>query len=84
MSSWNDDWRDELNKDNPEAYNRLCDCRNNRKDIIVIAKLMYKYNTNSHDKKECLDRTLEWITDWNNQANLYPDDDEYEKLLSRL
>ena len=34
-----------------------------------------------HTKEECLDRTIEWITDWNNQVGLIPNSDEYKKIL---
>lgn len=80
---WNDDWRDELKKDDEECYIRLCDVHSVPKDILKIAKLMYKYNP-SQSKENCLDRTLEWITDWNNQVYLYPDDDTYQKYLESI
>lgn len=81
---WNDDWREELKKDNYDIWERLAECRNNRKDIMYMAKLMYKYNLDK-TKQDCLDRMLEWVTDWNSQANLYPDsDDEYNKMLASI
>lgn len=80
---WNDDWREELEKDDYEAYLRLCDCRNRRNDIKKYAKLIYKYNPN-RTKEECLDRSITWITDWNNQPGLIPDDDEYKKILEAM
>ena len=84
MDKWNDDWREELKKDYEEVWIRLADCRNIRKDIVFIAKMMYKYNP-TKSKQDCLDRTLEWITDWNNQSNLYPDyDDEYNNMLKKI
>ena len=77
---WNDDWRDELKED---CWLRLCECNNRKSDIVVIVNLMYKYN---HDrtKEECLDRTIEWLTDWNSQIELYPTDEEYKKFLSKM
>jgi len=80
---WNDDWRDELEAENPLAYERLCECRNTKADLRLIAKLMYKYNKNN-TKEDCLDRTIEWITDWNNQFNLEPDEEEYNNILSYM
>lgn len=81
---WNDDWRDELKTDDYEIWERLAECRNNRKDIMHMAKLMYKYNPDK-EKSDCLDRMLEWVTDWNSQANLYPDStDEYNKMLASI
>lgn len=77
---WNDDWRDELKVDDPAAYNRLCDCKNRKSDLKKIAKLMYRYNT-SHTKEDCLSRTIVWLTDWNNQVELIPDKEEYDKIL---
>ena len=42
--NWNDDWRDELKSDHYDCWERLCDCRNLRRDLMVMAKLMKKYN----------------------------------------
>ena len=42
---------------------------------------MWRYNRTTHTKEECLDRTIDWITDWNNQVGLIPDSDEYKKIL---
>lgn len=80
---WNDDWREELKKDNYEAWIRLADCNNRRSDIKLYAKLIYKYNSN-RSKEDCLDRAIEWITDWNSQPRLIPDDDEYKKILETM
>ena len=77
---WNDDWREELKENNPDAYERLSNAKNIKKDITEIAKLMYKYNL-SGTKEDSLDRAIEWITDWNNQANLCLDDEEFKKIL---
>jgi len=80
---WNDDWREELEKDYYDCYIRLCECRNTKKDLKILTKLLYKYNS-SKTKEQCLDRIIAWVTDWNNQVNLVPDDDEYKKLLECL
>lgn len=80
---WNDDWRDELKSDDYAAWERLADCRNRRSDIKMYAKLIYKYNSN-RTKEECLDRSIIWITDWNNQPGLIPDDDEYKKIIASM
>lgn len=81
--NWNDDWRDELKADSYEVWKRLAECRNTKKDIVTMSKLVCKYNPNK-SKEECLDRILEWVTDWNNQFNLYPDKEEYDKMLRAL
>lgn len=81
---WNDDWREELKLDMYNIWERLAECRNTKDDILVISKLMFKYNKNK-SKEQCLDRTLEWITDWNSQWNLYPDmPGEYNKILNKM
>ena len=54
---WNNDWRSELEIKNPECYERLCECRNTKHDILIIAKLMYRYNQD-RTKEDCLDRTI--------------------------
>ena len=41
---WDDDWRYELEKTDYDCYIRLCECRNTRKDVIKMAKLVKKYN----------------------------------------
>lgn len=81
--NWNDDWRDELKSDHYDCWERLCDCRNLRRDLMVMAKLMKKYNLGK-DPQDVLDRILEWVTDWNSQVNLYPDDEEYDQMLKQL
>lgn len=80
---WCDDWREELKKKHEKCYYRLCDCVNNKSDILTIAKLMYKYNTDK-TKKESLDRTIDWICDWNNQIRLCPIEEEYNRILSKM
>lgn len=82
-SRWNDDWREELEQENEHCYIRLCECRNTRRDMKTIAKLMYKYNPNK-TKEECLWRTIEWITDWNNQYNLDPTEEEFKEILNSM
>lgn len=69
MTKWNDDWREEAERDYPELYNRLCGCYNIKRDIPVMARLMYKYNREK-GAEECFVRTLEWIGDWNNQYTI--------------
>ena len=72
MEKWNDDWRAELKEKHSDIYERLCDCRNKKSDIIIIAKYIYSYNKSNYGKKDCLDRAITWITDWNNQVELIP------------
>ena len=64
---WNDKWRDELERNFESIFDRLCECSNIRNDIKIIAQLMFEYNYENYTAKECLDRTLEWIGDWNGQ-----------------
>lgn len=79
-TKWNDDWRDELRLTNENCYIRLCECRNTKNDIVIIAELMYKYNKHK-GQKEALDRTLAWLTDWNDQFELDLTDSEYNDIL---
>ena len=80
---WNDDWREELRLTNENCYNRLCEGMNTKHDILIIAKLMYRYNQD-RTKEDCLDRTIEWITDWNNQIEIYPNEEDYQKILLKM
>ena len=68
---------------NPECYERLCECRNTKNDILIISKIMYKYNQN-RTKHDCLDRTIEWLTDWNSQFELCLSETEYQEILSKM
>ena len=63
---WNNDWRDELERTNYGCYERLCECRNTRKDVIRMAKLVKKYNP-SVSAEECLIYMMEWVGDLNGQ-----------------
>ena len=63
---WNNDWRDELEKTDYNCYERLCECRNTRKDVIKMAKLVKKYNPEI-PAEECLIYMMEWVGDWNGQ-----------------
>lgn len=80
---WNNDWRSELETKNPKCYERLCECRNTKNDILIISRIMYKYNQN-RTKHDCLDRTIEWLTDWNSQFELYLSETEYQEILSKM
>ena len=80
---WNNDWRSELEIKNPECYERLCECRNTKNDILIISRIMYKYNQN-RTKHDCLDDTIEWLTDWNSQFELYLSETEYQEILSKM
>ena len=78
---WNDDWRKELSKLYPDCYDRLCECRNIKSDILIIVRFMMWYNK---DRKnyEVVNRVIDWLTDWNGQTELIPTQDEYNELLS--
>jgi len=73
------DWKSELTED---MYYRLCECRNLKSDIVPMAKIVKRVN--NYDSEQSLDYILEWITDWNNQFNLYPDEKEYNKMLKKI
>lgn len=74
------DWKNELTDD---MYYRLCECRNLKSDIVPMAKIVKRVN--NCDSEQALDYILEWITDWNNQFNLYPDNEnEYNKMLKKI
>ena len=64
-NAWNDNWRSELESNDYLCYIRLCECRNNRQDMIKMAKLMFKYNRWA-DPVDCLIRMMEWL-DMNSQ-----------------
>ena len=78
---WNDDWRKELSKLYPDCYDRLCECRNIKSDILIIVRCMMRYNK-KRKNYEIVDRVIDWLTDWNGQIELIPTQDEYNKLLS--
>ena len=80
---WNDDWREELEEKNYKCYMRLCECRNTRNDIKIMAKLMYRYNSH-YTPEECLDRMIEWVCEWNNQVNLIPDEEDYAAMIDYI
>lgn len=79
---WNDNWRTKLARHCPQVYDRLCNCNNTKNDLIVIARYIYNENFNYFTKEECLDRAIEWLTDWNNQAELIPTN--YKWYLDRM
>ena len=78
---WNDDWRDELRLVNEPCYNRLCECRNKKSDLEIMAQLMQKYNP-LISKTDCLNRVLEWVGDWNGQFAITDlTKEEYNNIL---
>ena len=83
---WNDDWRDELKKNNDNCYTRLCECRNTKNDIEIMAKLMYKYNKNNITAEDCLIRMMEWVGDWNSQWRMTDSitNDEIKIMLDNI
>ena len=64
--NWNNDWRDKLKKTDYGCYERLCECRNTRKDVIKMAKLVKEYNP-TISAEDCLVYMMEWVGDWNGQ-----------------
>ena len=84
MYKWNNDWRDELKKTNEGCYIRLCECRNTRNDIIIMAKLVKKYNP-TMTAEDCLIYMLEWVGDWNGQFEVTDwTDKEFKKALDKV
>ena len=84
MGKWNDDWRNELKIKNEGCYIRLCECRNTKNDLVIMSRLMYKYNFDK-TKEDCFVRMLEWVGDWNGQFKLVDlTKSEYEILLERI
>ena len=79
---WNDNWREELKKNRPSCYDRLCNCNNTKRDLIIIARYIYSYNFKNHTREECLDRAVTWLTSWNNQVELIPNN--YNWYLERI
>ena len=81
---WDNDWRDELKKTNEGCYIRLCECRNTRNDIIIMAKLVKKYNP-TMTAEDCLIYMLEWVGDWNGQFEVTDwTDKEFKKALCQV
>ena len=79
--NFNDDWRETINS---KVCLRLCECRNTKNDIFIIAKEMWKFNP---DKKfeDCLDRTIEWVLCWNNQyKDLKITKDDCDKWIKKV
>lgn len=84
MSIWNNDWRDELEKTNNGCYIRLCECRNTKNDIVIMSKLVKKYNP-TMTAEDCLIYMLEWVGDWNGQFEVTDwTDEEFKKALDKL
>ena len=81
---WNNDWRDELEKTNEGCYIRLCECRNTKKDVVTMAKLVKKYNP-TMTAEDCLIYMLEWVGDWNGQFEVTDwTDKEFKKALDKV
>lgn len=84
---WDDDWRKELEKTHKGCYDRLCECRNTKNDVILMAKLMYKYNP-MFSPEDCFVRIMDWVGDWNNQFDIldyfYATKEIYQKALDKV
>ena len=74
------DWKNELSTD---MYFRLCECRNLKSDIVPLTNVVKRVS--GWDSEQSLDYMLKWLTDWNNQVNLYPSTEkEYNNLLKKI
>ena len=73
------DWKNELSED---MYFRLCECRNLKSDIVPLTNVVKRVS--GWDSEQSLDYMLKWLTDWNNQIELYPNDVEYEKMVKKI
>lgn len=74
---WNDDWRNKLEHDYPSVYSRLQNCNNTKRDLLIIACYIFTYNHMFKTKEQCLDRAIQWLTDWNGQTELIPTNYEW-------
>lgn len=83
-TEWNDDWRESLKERDYEAWIRLCECRNTMDDLKLIAQLMYSANKEEHSKEDAVLRTEEWLTDWNNQAEMILSSQQYFDLVHSI
>ena len=82
--NWNNDWRDELESTNYNCYERLCECRNTRKDILTMAKLVVKYNPEV-PAEECSIYILQWVGDLNGQYNVTDlTNEEYSDMINTI
>ena len=80
----NNDWRDELEKTNEGCYMRLCECRNTRNDIIIMSRLVKKYNPNM-TAEDCFIYMFEWVGDWNGQYNVTDlTKEEYSDMINAI
>lgn len=81
MYEWNDDWRDTIPKD---MLTRLAECRSKATDVIEMATAMHKFNP-TMTAEDCFLRMFEWVTDWNNQADVLEKiDSNWNWYLSRV
>lgn len=74
-------WKNNLEED---VYIRLCECRNTLKDIPILAKVVVKVDEDM-TPQDALDFVIEWVTDYNNQWELYDEiDKRYSKMLKEV
>ena len=81
---WNNDWRDKLAQTDYDCYIRLCECRNTKNDVILMAKLVKSYNP-TQSAEECLIYIMEWVGDWNGQYEVTDfTTDEYKRIIAEI
>lgn len=74
-------WEENLEED---VYIRLCECRSTLKDIPILAKVVVKVDEDM-TPQDALDFMIEWVTDYNNQWELYDEiDRRYSKMLKEV
>ena len=83
-ASKDSDWQSHL----PEAvYDRLCECRSTKKDIIPLTRAFCNYSRraqeNNMTEEDCLQFILEWVLDWNDGTWDYTKD-EYDEWLQGI
>ena len=84
MHKWNNDWRDKLTQTDYGCYIRLCECRNTKNDVILMAKLVKSYNP-TQSSEECLIYIMEWVGDWNGQYEVTDfTTDEYKRIIAEI
>jgi hypothetical protein len=77
---WNNDWRKKIDSD---IYLRLCECRNTKHDMLVMAKACQRENP-TVAPIDCVIYIMEWVTDWNNQYELELTVEEFDDYVKEV
>lgn len=83
-ASKDSDWQLHLSSG---VYQRLCECKSTKKDIIPLARTFWNYShrvdENNMTKEDCLDFILTWVLEWNGGLWDYTED-EYDEWLQGI